>query len=127
MLASLNLLGFAFIFYWMGLFDDPESFDQIFWPMLLLGFFVGSFFPPLTKLTLHGLSGNQQIRAAEEAGFLRIIAGGFGISLQGVVLFRRTLFISLIWRIISGGGNLLPWMCCKDFLRSWGPRVLIKA
>ncbi len=95
LLACVNLLGFAFIFYWIGLFDDPESYDQIFWPMLLLGFFVGSFFPPLTKLTLHGLSGNQQIRAAEEAGFLRIIAGGIGITLQGVVLFRRTPFHQL--------------------------------
>jgi DHA2 family multidrug resistance protein len=95
LLACLNLLGFSATFYWMGLFDDPGSFDQIFWPMLLLGFFVGSFIPPLTKLTLHGLSGNLQICAAEEAGFLRIIAGAFGISLQGVVLFRRTPFHQL--------------------------------
>jgi MFS transporter, DHA2 family, multidrug resistance protein len=95
LLACLNLLGFAATFYWLGLFDDPGSFEQIFWPMLLLGFFVGSFFPPLTKLTLHGLFGNLQIRAAEEAGFLRIIAGGFGITLQGVVLFRRTPFHQL--------------------------------
>ncbi|MDD2722848.1 MAG: DHA2 family efflux MFS transporter permease subunit [Methylovulum sp.] len=95
LLASLNLLGFAFTFYWLGLFDDPGSFEQIFWPMLLLGFFVGSFFTPLTQLTLHGLSGDQQIRAAEEAGFLRIVAGGFGITWQGVVLFRRAPFHQL--------------------------------
>ncbi len=90
LLACLNLLGFAFTFYWLGLFDDPGSFDQIFWPMLLLGFFLGSFFTPLTRLTLHGLSGSQEIRAAEETGFLRVIAGAFGITLQGVMLFRRT-------------------------------------
>ena len=93
--ACLNLLGFAATFYWLGLFDDPGSFDQIFWPMLFFGLFIGSFFPPLTQLTLHGLVGNQQIRAAEEAAFLRIIAGGFGITLQGVVLFRRTPFHQL--------------------------------
>lgn len=93
--ASLNLLGFALVFYWIGLFDDPGSFDQIFWPMLCLGIFLGSFFSPLTRLTLHGLTGTQQIRAAEEAGFLRIIAGAFGISLQGIVLFRRTPFHQL--------------------------------
>lgn len=95
LLACLNLLGFAFTFYWLGLFDDPGSFDQIFWPMLLLGFFLGSFFTPLTRLTLHGLSGNQEIRAAEETGFLRVVAGAFGITLQGVVLFRRTPFHQL--------------------------------
>ena len=58
-------------------------------------FLSGFFFTPLTKLTLHGLSGNQQLRAAEEAGFLRVVAGAFGITLQGVVLFRRTPFHQL--------------------------------
>jgi DHA2 family multidrug resistance protein len=95
LLACLNLLGFSVTFHWLGLFDDPGSFEQIFWPMLLLGFFLGSFFTPLTRLTLHGLSGNHQIRAAEEAGFLRVVAGSFGITLQGVVLFRRSPFHQL--------------------------------
>lgn len=95
LLACINLLGFSVTFYWLGLFDDSGSFDQIFWPMLLLGFFLGSFFTPLTRLTLQGLSGNHQIRAAEEAGFLRVVAGSFGITLQGVVLFRRSPFHQL--------------------------------
>ncbi|MDD5035400.1 MAG: DHA2 family efflux MFS transporter permease subunit [Methylococcaceae bacterium] len=94
-LACLNLLGCAFTLYWIGLFDAPESFDQIFWPMLLLGFFLGSFFTPLTALTLHGLTGAQVMRAAEEAGMLRIAAGAFGITLQGVILFRRSPFHQL--------------------------------
>jgi len=93
--ACLNLLGFAVTFYWIGLFDDAGSFEQIFWPMLLLGFFLGSFFTPLTRLTLHGLSGNQEKRAAEETGFLRVVAGSFGITLQGIMLFRRTPFHQL--------------------------------
>ncbi len=93
--ACINLTGFAFALYWIGLFDVPESFDQIFWPMLLLGFFVGSFFTPLTVLTLHGLPGGQVIRAAEEAALLRIAAGAFGITFQGVVLFRRSPFHQL--------------------------------
>jgi DHA2 family multidrug resistance protein len=116
LLACLNLLGFAATFYWMGLFDDPGSFDQIFWPMLLLGFFVGSFIPPLTKLTLHGLSGNLQIRAAEEAASVCKASCSLGVP----------PFISLIWRIISGGGDSLPLICCKDFLRGWRPLALIK-
>jgi DHA2 family multidrug resistance protein len=88
LLACVNLLGFALTLFWIGLFDEPASFDQIFWPMLLLGFFLGSFFPPLTKLTLHGLSGQQELRAAEGTGLLRIAGGAFGITLQGVGIFR---------------------------------------
>jgi DHA2 family multidrug resistance protein len=95
LLSCFSLLGFSVTFYWLGLLDDRGSFEQIFWPMLLLGFFLGSFFMPLTRLTLHGLSGARQLRAAEEAGFLRVIAGAFGITLQGVVLFRRSPFHQL--------------------------------
>lgn len=93
--ACLNLLGLAFTLSWIGLFDDPGSFDQLVWPMLLLGFFLGSFFTPLTAIALHGLSPGQVIRAAEEAAALRIAAGALGITLQGVMLFRRGPFHQL--------------------------------
>jgi len=93
--ACLNLLGLAFTLSWIGLFDDPGSFDRIVWPMLLLGFFLGSFFTPLTAIALHGLSPGQVMRAAEEAALLRIAAGALGITLQGVMLFRRGPFHQL--------------------------------
>lgn len=93
--ACMNLLGLAFTLNWIGRFDDPGSFDQIIWPMLLLGFFLGSFFTPLTAIALHRLSPNQMTRAAEEAAALRIAAGAYGITLQGVMLFRRTPFHQL--------------------------------
>ncbi|HBP87374.1 MAG TPA: DHA2 family efflux MFS transporter permease subunit [Nitrospirales bacterium] len=95
MLASLNFLGFALTLYWIGLYDDPHSFDQIFWPMLLEGLFLGSFFTPLTVLTLHRLSGSQVLRAAETANLLRIAGGAFGITYQEVVVFRRLPFHQL--------------------------------
>lgn len=95
LLASLNAVGFAATFYWIGLFDDPHSYDQIFWPMVLEGVFLGSFFTPLTVLTLHGLSGEQMLRAAEAANVFRIAAGALGITWQGVVLFRRLPFHQL--------------------------------
>ncbi len=94
-LACVNSLGFAATFYWIGLFDDPHSFDQIFWPMVLEGVFLGSFFTPLTVLTLHGLSGEQLLRAAETANILRIAAGAIGITWQGIVIFRRLPFHQL--------------------------------
>jgi MFS transporter, DHA2 family, multidrug resistance protein len=101
--ACLTLLGFAFTSFWIGLFDVPAFYDQIFWPMLTLGFFLGTFFAPLTVLTLHGLPSRQLIRAAEEAGLLRIAAGAFGITLLGVILYRRTPFHQLDLADFFGG------------------------
>ncbi len=95
LLASLNLLGFAGTFYWIGLFDDPHSFDQIFWPMMVEGIFLGSFFTPLTVLTLHGLTEDRLLRAAETTNLMRLAAGAFGITAQGIILFRREPFHQL--------------------------------
>ena len=95
LLACMNGVGFAATFYWIGLYDDPQSYDQIFWPMVFEGIWLGSFFTPLTVLTLHGLSGEQMLRAAEAANVFRIAAGALGISWQGVVLFRRLPFHQL--------------------------------
>ena len=95
LLVCLNCFGFAGTFYWIGLFDDPHSYDQIFWPMVCEGLFLGSFFTPMTVLTLHGLSGPLVGRAAELAAMLRIAAGAIGITIQGVVLFRRSHFHQL--------------------------------
>lgn len=95
MLVCLNFAGLSAILCWMGLFDDPGDFDQIFWPMLFLGLFIGMFFAPLGVLALHGLPQRLQLRAAEELALLRTAAGGFGIALQGVVQFRRTPFHQL--------------------------------
>jgi DHA2 family multidrug resistance protein len=94
-LVCLNSLGFAWTFYWIGLFDDPHSYEELFWPMVVEGIFLGSFFTPLTVLTLHGLSGPLMTRAAEIANLLRVAAGAFGITFQGIVLFRRAHFHQL--------------------------------
>lgn len=94
-LVCLNCLGFAGTFYWIGLFDDPQSFDQIFWPMIIEGLFLGSFFAPLTVLTLQGLTGHQMMRAAEAANVFRIAAGAIGITWEEVVVFRRVPFHQL--------------------------------
>jgi len=101
--ASLNALGFAATFYWIGLYDDPHSYDQIFWPMVVEGLFLGSFFTPLTVLTLHGLTGEQMLRAAEVANVFRLAAGALGITWQGVVLFRRLPFHQLTLSDHFGG------------------------
>jgi DHA2 family multidrug resistance protein len=58
--------------------------------MTFFGFSLAMFFTPLANLAMYGPQGAQLIRAAEEFALLRTVAGGFGIALQGVVLFRRT-------------------------------------
>jgi MFS transporter, DHA2 family, multidrug resistance protein len=93
--ACLNLLGLALIMFWIGIFDDPSFFDQIFWPFLLLGFFLATFFAPLSVLALHGMPDRLLLRAAQEFNILRIAAGAFGISLGQVVQFRRQPFHQL--------------------------------
>ncbi|MDF0643974.1 MAG: DHA2 family efflux MFS transporter permease subunit [Nitrospira sp.] len=93
--ASVTCLGFAGTFYWLGLFDESHSFDQLFWPMVVEGLFLGSFFIPLNMLTLHGVPEEQVLQGAETATLFRIAAGGLGISGQGVVVFRRTPFHQL--------------------------------
>ncbi|GMV51864.1 DHA2 family efflux MFS transporter permease subunit [Nitrospirales bacterium NOB] len=94
-LICLNSLGFAWVFYWIGLYDDPHSYEELFWPMVMEGIFLGSFFTPVTVLLLHGLSGPLVTRAAEVANLLRVAAGAFGITFQGIVLFRRKYFHQL--------------------------------
>ncbi len=90
LLASANLLGFSATYFWLSHFDDPDAFEQLFWPKLLEGVCLGSFFVPLTALLLHGLPPERHPKALELANLLRIAAGAIGITLQGIVLYRRT-------------------------------------
>jgi DHA2 family multidrug resistance protein len=92
LLASLNLLGFAAVYFWISGYDRAESFEQILWPKLAEGLCLGTFFVPLTTLMVHGLPPRLQACAAEFAGLSRIAAGAFGITLAGVMLYRRAPF-----------------------------------
>lgn len=108
-LICFNCLGFAWTFYWIGLFDDPHSYEELFWPMVMEGIFLGSFFTPVTVLTLHGLSGPLVMRAAEVANLLRVAAGAFGITFQGIVLFRRSHFHQLHLADHFGGRHSISY------------------
>jgi MFS transporter, DHA2 family, multidrug resistance protein len=88
-------IGLSVTLTWFGLFDKPASFDQISWPVVCYGFFIATFFAPLAALAMHKLSGPKLIRAAEELAMFRNAAGAFGISLMGVVQFRRLPFHQL--------------------------------
>jgi MFS transporter, DHA2 family, multidrug resistance protein len=95
LIACLNFLGCAAVFTWIGLFDKEGYFDQIALPMVFFGLSLAAFFTPLSLLAIHGLPSARLLRAAEELTLLRTVAGGFGIALQGVVVFRRTPFHQL--------------------------------
>ncbi|NOU14561.1 MAG: DHA2 family efflux MFS transporter permease subunit [Methylococcaceae bacterium] len=88
-LVSLNCLGFAAIYFWLSHFDGHDAFAQLFWPKVLEGACLGSFFVPVTALLLHGLPPERTWRAVELASLLRIAAGAMGISLQGIVIYQR--------------------------------------
>ncbi len=92
LLSSLNLLGFAAVYFWLSRFDQAADYVQLFWPKVLEGLCLGSFFLPLTMLLLHGLPVERQWRAVELAGMLRIAAGAIGITFQGIVVYQRTPF-----------------------------------
>ncbi|HET7058618.1 MAG TPA: MFS transporter, partial [Nitrospiraceae bacterium] len=92
----------------------PHSFDQILWPMLVEGIFLGSFFTPLTVLTLQGLSGGQLLRAAETTNLFRLAAGAFGITAQGIILFRRGPFHQLGLADHFGGRVSISYDALQD-------------
>lgn len=92
LLASVNLAGFACVYFWFSRHDTRGSFDHILWPKLAEGLCLGAFFAPLTTILLHDLPAALQARTAEMAGLFRLAGGAFGITLAGVVLYRRTPF-----------------------------------
>ena len=83
------------ILMWIGLFDKSGYFDQIVLPMIFFGLSLAAFFTPLAVLAMHGVPGARLTRAAEELTMLRTATGAFGITLMGVVQFRRTPFHQL--------------------------------
>ena len=86
--------------------------------MIFFGFFLATFFAPTAALAVQGMSGQRLIRAAEELSMLRTAAGAMGITLQGVVAFRRAPFHQLDLADHLGGRrfaslNLLPQLIEK--------------
>jgi MFS transporter, DHA2 family, multidrug resistance protein len=118
LVCSLNLIGLSFVMFWIGEFDDPSDFEQIFWPMVLFGALLATFFAPLGVLALHDMPKRRLLRAAEEFSVLRTAAGAFGIALMGVVQFRRAPFHQLDLADHFGGRRfasleLLPALTAK--------------
>jgi DHA2 family multidrug resistance protein len=95
LIVFLNFIGLAVTFVWLGQYDKNAYFDDVKTPMFFFGFSLAMFFAPLATLAMTGLVGERLIRAAEELAMLRTVAGALGISLLGVLFFRRTPFHQL--------------------------------
>jgi DHA2 family multidrug resistance protein len=102
-LVCLSMLGFAHCYSWLSQFDDATSFAALLGPKLLEGACLGAFFVPLNALMLHGLPLHLHAQAVELASLLRIAAGGIGIALQNVVLYRRAP--QHLHRLLDGGSD----------------------
>jgi hypothetical protein len=97
--------------------------------MTFFGISLAAFFTPLAVLAVHGVPGARLNRAAEELTMLRTATGAFGITLMGVVQFRRTPFHQLdLAEIISAEGASLRLTCCRQsrngVLGGYGPRPI---
>lgn len=90
--ACLSLLGFAAAYFWISGFDRYASFEWIYWVHLLEGLCLGSFFVPLTAIMLAGVPQKRHARAIELAVFLRVAAGGLGISAGSILFEQRAPF-----------------------------------
>lgn len=95
LLASINMLLFAWYCYWTSRYDffgRGGWFDQPLWTQVLEGFCLGGLFVPLTTLFLSGLTARRQTQAVELGGMLRVLGGSIASPLFGVFWERRSAF-----------------------------------
>ncbi|TLG77665.1 DHA2 family efflux MFS transporter permease subunit [Methylocystis sp. B8] len=116
LIVFLNFIGLAVTFVWLGQYDKSASFDNVATPMFFFGFSLAMFFAPLATLAMAGLAGERLIRAAEELAMLRTVFGAMGITLLGVVVFRRTPFHQLDLADHFGGRRFASLDLLTSFL-----------
>ena len=116
LIVFLNFIGLAVTFVWLGKYDKSASFDNVTTPMFFFGFSLAMFFAPLATLAMTGLAGERLIRAAEELAMLRTLFGAMGITLLGVVVFRRTPFHQLDLADHFGGRRFASLDLLTSFL-----------
>ncbi len=116
LIIFLNFIGLAVTFVWLGHYDKSASFDNVTTPMFFFGFSLAMFFAPLATLAMTGLAGERLIRAAEELAMLRTVFGAMGITLLGVLFFRRTPFHQLDLADHFGGRRFASLDLLASFL-----------
>ena len=90
-LGMIALLGFSAGSFWVSSYSRTASFDELIWPQILVGMFLGSLFPPLIAIALSGLRGAAEMRGTAFLNLLRVSGQAMGIPIIATLFDRRTI------------------------------------
>ncbi|MCR1348119.1 hypothetical protein NRY65_02300 [Acidithiobacillus ferrooxidans] len=90
-LGMISLLGFSAGSFWVSSYSRTASFDELIWPQILVGMFLGSLFPPLIAIALSGLRGAAEMRGTAFLNLLRVSGQAMGIPIIATLFDRRTI------------------------------------
>ena len=91
MLGMISLLGFSAGSFWVSSYNRTASFDELLWPQVLVGMFLGGLFPPLIAIALSGLRGAAEMRGTAFLNLLRVCGQAMGIPIIATLFDRRTI------------------------------------
>ncbi|WP_231550976.1 DHA2 family efflux MFS transporter permease subunit [Acidithiobacillus ferrivorans] len=91
-LGMTALLGFSAYSFWISSYNRTASFDELLWPQILVGMFLGGLFPPLVAIALSGLRGTAEMRGTAFLNLLRVCGQAMGIPIMATLWDRRLIF-----------------------------------
>ncbi|MHB9136968.1 MAG: DHA2 family efflux MFS transporter permease subunit, partial [Acidithiobacillus ferrooxidans] len=90
-LGMISLLGFSAGSFWVSSYNRTASFDELLWPQILVGMFLGGLFPPLIAIALSGLRGAAEMRGTAFLNLLRVSGQAMGIPIIATLFDRRMI------------------------------------
>ncbi len=90
-LGMIALLGFSIGSFWVSSYNRTASFDELLWPQVLVGIFLGGLFPPLIAIALSGLRGSAEMRGTSFLNLLRVCGQAMGIPIMATLWGRRII------------------------------------
>ena len=90
-LATISFLGFALVMWMRSRFNTDTDFESILIPTVLQGAAMAFFFIPLQTLVFSGLPPERMPDAAGLSNFVRIFAGGVGVSIYTTLWESRAV------------------------------------
>ena len=90
-LATISFLGFALVMWMRSRFNTDTDFESILIPTVLQGAAMAFFFIPLQTLVFSGLPPERMPDAAGLSNFVRIFAGGVGVSIYTTLWENRAV------------------------------------
>ena len=90
-LGMISLLGFSAGSFWVSSYNRTASFDELLWPQILVGMFLGGLFPALIAIALSGLRGAAEMRGTAFLNLLRVSGQAMGIPIIATLFDRRMI------------------------------------